>query len=374
MTITPSPTLDDSEFDSLLLAGTPIIDVRAPQEFLEAHVPGSTNLPILQDEERKLVGTCYKQRGQDAAIQLGHELVGGDTRSMRVAAWKTFVEQHPTAVIACFRGGLRSKIAQSWLTEIGIPIRRVAGGYKALRTHLLKTTTRVAEVKSIVILSGKTGTGKTHLINQLSNSVDLEGLANHRGSAFGRRVSAQPTQVVFENKLAIELLKQAKTGNPFLFLEDESRAIGSIALPLEFHRQMSNAKIASVHENLDFRIETILNDYIVSNYEDYMKLSGEQALALFSESLIASLDRIKKRLGGERHSDLRKIMQSALNKDNDLDLHREWIKRLLVDYYDPMYEYQMSKKSERVTFRGSREEFLDWAAMFDQPPPLAQRL
>ncbi|MDA9297044.1 tRNA 2-selenouridine(34) synthase MnmH [Gammaproteobacteria bacterium] len=353
-------------FTELLLNSTPLIDVRAECEYHDGHIPHSVNLPLLNDGERAEVGTCYKRKGQEAAITLGTELVSGDTKKERMSAWIRFIADNPTAVVLCFRGGLRSQTVQKWLAESGLQRPLISGGYKALRRHLLRTTIRVASEKKIIIVAGKTGTGKTHLINNLTHSVDLEGLANHRGSAFGRRVSAQPAQSVFENLLALDLLRQEREGGATLFLEDESRAIGSISLPLELHRAMSVAPIVRVEESLDFRVETILNDYIVSNLTDFRLLDPVQGDFLFSESLLASLDRIKKRLGGERHSALRDIMSAALTSNNDHDQHRAWIRGLLVDYYDPMYEYQMTKKARRVVFKGDSDTFLEWASEFDQ--------
>ncbi|MDB4165075.1 tRNA 2-selenouridine(34) synthase MnmH [Gammaproteobacteria bacterium] len=353
-------------FTELLLNSTPLIDVRAECEYHDGHIPHSVNLPLLNDGERAEVGTCYKRKGQEAAITLGTELVSGDTKKERMSAWIRFIADNPTAVVLCFRGGLRSQTVQKWLAESGLQRPLISGGYKALRRHLLRTTIRVASEKKIIIVAGKTGTGKTHLINNLTHSVDLEGLANHRGSAFGRRVSAQPAQSVFENLLALDLLGQEREGGATLFLEDESRAIGSISLPLELHRAMSVAPIVRVEESLDFRVETILNDYIVSNLTDFRLLDPVQGDFLFSESLLASLDRIKKRLGGERHSALRDIMSAALTSNNDHDQHRAWIRGLLVDYYDPMYEYQMTKKARRVVFKGDSDTFLEWASEFDQ--------
>lgn len=353
-------------FNELLLSSTPLIDVRAECEYHDGHIPHSVNLPLLNDAERMEVGTCYKRKGQEAAVALATELVSGDVKKERLTAWLRFIADNPTAVILCFRGGLRSHTIQTWLAENGLQRPIISGGYKALRRHLLRTTIRVASEKKIIIVAGKTGTGKTHLINNLTHSVDLEGLANHRGSAFGRRVSAQPAQSVFENLLALDLLRQERKGGATLFLEDESRAIGSISLPLELHHAMSVAPIVRVEESLDFRVETILNDYIVSNLTDFRRLDPVQGDSLFSDSLLASLDRIKKRLGGERHLAMRDIMSAALTSNNDHDQHRAWIRGLLVDYYDPMYEYQMTKKAQRVVFKGDSETFLEWASEFDQ--------
>ncbi len=358
-------TLDSSFFDDVLLGKLPLIDVRAPIEFDEGHVPNSINIPLLDNAQREQVGRRYKQQGQEAAIALGQTLVAGQDKAEKLKAWCNTLASQPHSVITCFRGGLRSKTTQAWLQENGWQVARIEGGYKALRHHAIATTARVSQNKKLIIVGGRTGIGKTHLVNRLNSSVDLEGLANHRGSAFGRRATPQPAQAVFENQLASALLTKESLACDSLFLEDESRAIGSISLPLEFHRAMSLAPIVSVEEPLEYRVETILNDYIVSNLQDFRNLTPENADSLFADSLLGSLDRIQKRLGGERHLQVGKLMQTALANDNDHDLHRQWIRSLLCDYYDPMYSYQMEKKKHRLVFRGNSRSFLDWAAEFD---------
>lgn len=360
-----SNALGVSQFDDILTGRIPLIDVRAPVEFDDGHIPGSINLPLLNNQQREEIGRRYKQQGQEAAIALGHKLVAGDDKAEKLEAWRDALAREPRSVITCFRGGLRSKTAQSWLAEIGCQAARVEGGYKALRTHAIASILNIAQMKKIIIVGGRTGIGKTHLVNRLKSSVDLEGLANHRGSAFGRRATPQPAQAVFENSLASALLVNKSLTCESLFLEDESRAIGSVSLPLEFHRAMTQAPVVSVEEPLEYRVETILKDYIVSNLQDFRELAPGTAQVLFSDSLLGSLDRIKKRLGGERHQQVRTLMQTALAKDNDHELHRHWIRTLLCDYYDPMYAYQMEKKKHRIIFRGNSESFLQWAKEFD---------
>ena len=217
-------------------------------------------------------------------------------------------------------------------------------------------------------MEGKTGSGKTHVINQLSNSIDLEGIANHRGSAFGKRLAAQPVQINFENQLAVKLLKLPDLGAGRIILEDESRAIGSLSIPQSLYNRMKQAPIAVLEESLDKRIDTILNDYIISNYHEFKVADPTHYQDAFSEYLLGSLERISRRLGGENFQQLKLSMEQALARpETDFSAHREWISTLLSNYYDPMYEYQLGSKSTRVVFRGSRAELISWAAHLPKP-------
>ncbi len=176
----------------------PFIDVRAPDEFLIGAVPTSINLPILSNDERIEVGKIYKENGNLAAMEKGYSLVSGKIKNKRISNWIQFVENNPTARVYCARGGQRSKIAQSWLKEIGVDIDIVEGGFKALRNTCLDILDSASrDNKEWIIIAGKTGSGKTTMIQQINNSIDLEGLANHRGSAFGSFETPQPTPVIF---------------------------------------------------------------------------------------------------------------------------------------------------------------------------------
>src|SRR5690606_25391291 len=183
-------------------------------------------------------GTCYKQKGQQAAIALGHELVSGRVKEMRVQAWSTFARAHPDGYLYCFRGGLRSQVTQQWLRGAGIDYPRVAGGYKAMRGFLLETLDAALRECRFVLVGGLTGTGKTDVLVQLDNAIDLEAHANHRGSSFGKRATAQPAQIDFENALAIDLLKKRARGFSQFVLEDEGRIVGSCSLPLALYEGM----------------------------------------------------------------------------------------------------------------------------------------
>jgi tRNA 2-selenouridine synthase len=174
-----------TDFKQLFLSDTPMIDVRAPIEFIKGAFPSSINAPLMNDDEREAVGTCYKEHGSDAALELGHQLVFGDVKAQRLHHWKNLTNTHPDGIFYCFRGGLRSRITQQWLNDIGIDRPYVEGGYKAMRTYLLEQLQQRASEGNFLVLSGRTGSGKTEVINDWPHSIDLEGLAKHRGSAFG---------------------------------------------------------------------------------------------------------------------------------------------------------------------------------------------
>ena len=332
----PKPSLELPVTDDcagLLTSGRAFLDVRAPVEFSKGSVPGAVNLPLLDDDERAAVGTRHRQGGRDAAIALGHELVAGQLKERRVAAWCKFVRARPDSVLYCARGGLRSEIAQRWLAEAGVPVARVAGGFKSLRNFCIQAIDDVALRAPLVVVGGRTGCGKTAALGHAARHIDLEGLANHRGSAFGGRSSPQPPPVTFENGIAVALLKLGVTGAK-VAVEDESRQIGRLALPGSLYQAMQKAPIFLIEADLDARIGNIYREYVLDEANP-------------AAHLTASLDRIRQRLGGERHREIAALMAAAF-ESGDEDRHRAWIGRLLTDYYDPMYDYQIAGKTDRV--------------------------
>ncbi|MBV6825991.1 tRNA 2-selenouridine(34) synthase MnmH [Pseudomonas sp. PD9R] len=349
---------DCTDYRDIFLNDRPMMDARAPVEFHKGAFPGVVNLPLMNDHERQRIGTCYKQHGQQAAIELGHQLVSGTIKAERLQAWADFARAHPDGLLYCFRGGLRSQIVQQWLkTEAGIDYRRVKGGYKAMRNFLLDTTDQAVTQCDFVLLGGMTGTGKTEVLMQLDNAVDLEGHANHRGSSFGKRATGQPSNIDFENRLAVDLLKKRARGVEQFVLEDESRAIGSCALPLPLYQGMQQFPMVWLEDSLAGRVERILRDYVVDLCAEFIDVHGDEGFALFSERLLASLNNVQKRLGGERHRRILILLEDALAaqaSNGAVDLHRAWIEGLLTEYYDPMYAFQREKKGARIEFAGER--------------------
>ena len=349
------------DFANLFKRDYPLLDVRSAVEFARGAFPTSRNIPLLTDRQRSQVGTIYRRRGGEAALALGHELVNGKARKQLMERWRAFVEQHPESRLYCFRGGQRSHIVQQWLREDGIEIPLVAGGYKALRAYLLRVLEDTAKLHFVVI-AGKTGCGKTRLLRELPGAIDIEGAARHRGSAFGALPAPQPSQIDFENGLAITLLKLEYQSLPALFVEDESRAVGSLAIPQVLFDRMREAPIALIEESREARTETILHDYILSNLEAFEHHSPGQGGAALEQFLLASLEKIQRRLGGVNYREASALMRQALGSSpGQADaLHRQWIGLLLETYYDPMYEYQLARKLSRIRFRGSRAEVAHW--------------
>ncbi len=355
------------DFRQLFLADVPLMDVRAPIEFAKGAFPAACNLPLMYDDERQQVGTTYKQRGQEAAIALGHKLVCGDTKAARIDAWIQRVQANPQGYLYCFRGGLRSQLVQQWLSDAGVPYPRVIGGYKAMRRFLIDSLDEAVEQCPPVLVAGLTGTGKTEVIAALSSSLDLEGHAHHRGSSFGRHATPQPTQIDFENRLSIEALKVRETGAQRLVLEDEGRMVGSCSVPLNVYHAMQQAPLVWLEDSQENRIGRILSDYVTAMHAEFAALHAdpERAFAAFSDYLLNSLLRIRKRLGGEQHQQLDALMQQALTEQQssgDETLHRAWIKGLLENYYDPMYAYQRESKQARVVFSGNHAEIIEYLA------------
>ncbi len=348
------------DYFSLFLNDIPLMDVRAPVEFDKGAFPNASNLPLINDDERHQIGICYKQKGQQAAIDLGNQLVRGQERERRMQAWRAWWQANPHGYLYCFRGGLRSQTTQAWLREAGVDAPLVTGGYKAMRTFLLEEQEKCIADLPFEILCGRTGCAKTRVIETRSNAIDLEGLAHHRGSAFGRRPGGQPSQIDFENALAIALIKMRDRGYPTVLLEDESKLIGRCHLPFSLQDKIKSQPRIIINETLASRVQITLEDYVVGPLEEYQQHYGEQeALQRLGEELLSAMDRIKRRLGGLKHQQLRQLLEEALvvqAMSGDPELHREWIHSLLADYYDPMYDYMMSKREGKVVFEGSREE------------------
>lgn len=337
-----------SEYERLLARGAPLLDVRSPGEFARGAFPEAVNLPLLTDDERHQVGIRYKQAGGEAALELGHELVSGDTREQRIAAWRAWAERRPDGALYCWRGGLRSEIAQEWLGAAGRAVPRVAGGFKALRSFCLKT---LGQDTPWIVLAGRAGSDKTGILTGLPRHVDLEGLANHRGSAFGKRDTPQPPPIAFENALAVRILRLTRdaggadagsSAEAPIAIEDESRTIGRLAVPGKVFEGMQDAPVVVVETPREDRIANIYRGYVAA--DDGARTRLEQAL-----------DNIRRRLGGERHSAVGKAMQEAFER-GEPDRHHAWIAMLLDWYYDPMYDYQLSRKEDRIVLRGGRDE------------------
>lgn len=347
-------TIDLAELKAKFLEDCRILDVRAPLEFAQGALPNSVNLPILDDAERALVGTCYKNSGQEKAIELGHRIVMGENKQQKITAWKNFIQENPHAVMTCFRGGLRSKISQQFLAEVGIEIPRIQHGYKDVRQFFTDELNSYADSCQLRLLTGNTGSGKTKILREAAGfypAVDLENLAQHRGSAFGAMKNPQPAQATFENLLSYELIKlqSLPAQKPILF-EDESRLIGRLHLPEKFFDKLRASAVIKMNVPLEARIENIFEDYIYPES------------AIFQKYLDA-INRIAKKLGGARSQELLadiKYSQTQFSELGLLESNRIWIEKLLVWYYDPMYTYSLTNRNPKIEFAGSDRETIEY--------------
>eukprot|EP00978_Attheya_sp_CCMP212_P020968 scaffold60711_cov65-Attheya_sp.AAC.15 len=374
----PSIINDDDVllFRRIFTNDIPLLDVRAGVEFAKGAFPTSVNMPILNDEQRHLVGICYKENGSKAAYELGVELVT-PVQEQLINAWKKHAEANPTGYLYCFRGGSRSAISQKGLRQMaGVEYPRVAGGYKAMRQFLLNELEQVQDLP-IVMIGGRTASGKTHLLKHFTQFVDLEGLANHRGSAFGALVDPQPTQINFENDVAIAFLKlqqqqsssssltdsDSGSGQHAIFIEEEGRRIGRLTLPLSMYRSMvDHYPCVELITPWEDRVRVCMKDYVTDMFPLFESSYGDLAHEKFRNAHLNSLDRIKKRLPD--HDVIRQQVTEALdlfeqNDGDDSGFHQP-IEQML-HFYDKMYDYQSSQRNGTVLFRGDSKAIIDWA-------------
>lgn len=308
------------EQDSLSL---PIIDVRSPGEFEKGHIPGAFSLPLFENDERAIVGTLYKQQGPRLALHKGLDIVGPKMSGLLKSTEK--IARNGKVRIHCWRGGMRSN-SMAWLLRTGgFEVSVLEGGYKAFRQW---TQDLFVSTWKIQLLGGRTGSGKTDILRAMAQSgeqvIDLEGLANHKGSAFGSLGQLpQPTIEQFENELAF-VLKTVDPKKP-VWLEDESVTIGRVCIPKPFWEQMTLAPMWYVDVPVAQRVSYLVEEY-----------------GLFSPEFLAeSVEKITRRLGGLAS----KQIQTAIF-EGDLALAAG----SLLEYYDKAYDLTLKKREIRPSF------------------------
>ncbi len=354
-----------NDFEKIVIDEMPLIDVRAPLEFNKGTFKNTVNLPLMNDEERHLVGICYKKKGSEEAVRLGHQLVCGEIKEARVNAWTDHLKRYPDSLVYCFRGGLRSQITQQWIKEItGKNRMRIEGGYKAFRQYLRMELEPSQLQSNIIMLGGCTGSGKTILLKKLENAIDLEGIANHRGSAFGSQVTPQATQINFENNLAYAMIKHKHKGYKDMVLEDEGAHVGKCFLPRPLFFHFKSSDLVILEASIEERVAITLKEYVVESQGSYKELfEEEQALIEWANHIRNGFQNIKKRLGGEFFKEISHLFEQAYWEQvhtGSYDLHKRWIEKLLVEYYDPMYQFQMQKVKDRIIYQGNKDEVLDY--------------
>lgn len=353
--------LSNQNLRELLLNNTPLIDVRAPVEFAQGHLPGAVNIPILNDEERDLIGKTYKNQGSEAAVKLGYKLVSGEVKEARLNQWISYIKENPDTVIYCFRGGQRSQITQKWIAEAGLERPLIKGGYKKVRNFLIEEIKNSTLKREFLIVSGTTGSGKTQFLEQVKSfqqSLDLEALANHRGSAFGAMEKPQPSQVNFENLLALQLLKFSDS-NKTLLVEDESHTVGRCAVPKVFFDKMRASSVIWIEESLEKRVHNIFDDYI----QYYTKTDAATHIPRVLKQYKNAVTAISKKLGGLRAQELLGLLdqcEKTFIESGNLAPNKEWIEKLLIYYYDPIYLASLDRRQVKILFKGSSEQCADF--------------
>lgn len=298
----------------------PVIDVRAPSEFKQGHIPGAHNIPLFSDEERKIVGTAYKQINKESAMYKGLDFAGKKLVELAKLGEKK-AGKEKTLLVHCWRGGMRSK-SMVWLFEtMGISCYLLDGGYKSYRSFILGEFEKPLK---IIVLGGRTGSGKTDILYHLDKMgeqiIDLEGLAHHKGSAFGALgETSQPSTEHFENKLfhALSRLDREK----LTWIEDESRNVGKCVVPGPFYQEMKESRIIFLDVSRELRA-----GHLVEHYAGYKP-----------DELKACIHKISKRLGGDRTLEaLESVDGSDFRTTAMITLH----------YYDKAYMFSLEKNHE----------------------------
>lgn len=296
----------------------PVIDVRSPAEYQQGHIPGAHSIPLFENEERKQVGTTYKQIGKEEALLQGLDLVGPKMRSFVEQAQRLAPTQE--LLVHCWRGGMRSE-SFAWLLQLaGIRVHTLEGGYKAYRRRMQEL---FYQAENIVVLSGETGSGKTAILHALAEVgeqiIDLEKLAHHRGSAFGNiGMGPQPTTEQFHNNLFYHWYQLDPRRR--VWLEDESFSIGQVKLPHALWERMKAAPVVKLTLPKALRIQRLVEEYGM----------------LPAPALKQAILKIERRLGG---LETQQALQ-ALDKG-----HLAEVAGILLYYYDKGYERCMARKN-----------------------------
>lgn len=294
-----------------------LVDIRSPSEYEEFHIPGAINIPIFEDEEKRLIGLVYRREGVEKAKELGYEIAWEKLQSL-LERFRNLKRDYKNVVVYCWRGGLRSQELCRVLRSMGIEVLRLEGGYRAYREFILRDMERLLEGKTFLVLTGKTGVGKTRLLRRLKEEgypvIDLEAIAQHRGSVFGRvGIRKSVSQKMFDALLYEEL---RRINSDILIAEDESRVIGNIHIPESLWQKKEQGIFIEIEADLETRLKNII--------EEYTAFEGWQ------EEIQRAINKIRKYLGEEKYKTAIGMLKNGQIEDLALFLMRE--------YYDKIYK------------------------------------
>lgn len=326
-----------------------LIDVRSPSEYKDATIPGSLNIPFFNDEERAEIGTLYKQVSVQAAKDRGLEIASAKLPDF-VRAFKQIDGQK---VVFCWRGGMRSKTSATVLDLMGIQTYRLQGGFRAYREWVVDTLQKLEFKPKAYVLNGYTGAGKTLLLRRLQNQgypvLDLEGMANHRGSIFGQIGLEPNNQKTFDSLLIQEVLRMQQA--PYVLFEAESKRIGKVMLPDFLLEKKEQGMELFIDIPVEERVQHILEDYRPWEYQ---------------EACIESFRKIKRRI----HTPIASQIETDLQSGN----FNSAVRLLLEYYYDPLYEYTAKQQPEerRLTIKAKNVDEAIQALLDFLPSPVEQ--
>jgi len=304
------------------------VDVRSPKEFEEDCIPGAVNIPLFSNEERAIVGTLYKQVGKEVAIEKGLEIVSTKLPEMI----NEYKKLNGKIIIYCWRGGMRSGSITGLLKSMKYDVEQLEKGYKDYRRFVREELEKIRLPKAYVIY-GLTGSGKTELLQQFENSLDLEGLAQHRGSVFGGIGLKIRSQKMFEGLLLKRLIELKK--QDYILVEGESRKIGNTQIPLNVWEQLQKAKKIKLNSPMQDRVKRLYNEYCKN---------------VDKEVVIKKILMIEKFLGKKKVGELIKLVE-----ENKLE---EFIEMILIEYYDKLYKHTVDSKVYEFEITNSKDLLL----------------
>lgn len=286
------------------------LDVRTPKEFEESTIPGSINVPLFSNEERAVVGKLYAHKGQETAFKKGLDFVSKNLPNLLEAVSKY---KNKKLVVFCWRGGMRSKSLTGLLEGLGYDVRQLEGGHKAYRNYILKRFEDYELKPKLIILSGLTGAGKTEILRQFPNSLDLEDLAQHRSSILGS-VGLKPRSQKMFDALIFKRLEELK-GEKFILVENEAKKIGHVQMPDFLHKAIKKSIQVKIVRSLEERAKRLVEEY-----------------SPYKEELAEKIKLMRKSVGNDKRiSEWLKMLEE--------DKFEELAELILKEYYDPLYSH-----------------------------------
>lgn len=324
--------------DALDLEKKIFVDVRSPKEFEEDHIIGAINIPILDNDERAIIGTLYKKNGQETAVEKGLEFVTPKLNEFYKQI-KDLKEKYENVIIYCFRGGMRSSSFVDFINGCGLEVKKLEKGYKFYRNHVIQTNENLDKHFKFVVLHGHTGIGKTEMLLELQKRgisiLDLEYYARNSGSVFGGIYYSEkaPTQKFFESQMFDYVENARKNNVKYLFMESESKKIGRCVLSANFWQMMIDGYHILVEASIEARVERCVKDYTLKCHDN-------------DELLRISVQKLKDTLGKSN-------IETLLKKTDEKDYY--YIAKFLMEnYYDMLYAHSQNKYEYEYTVNSDK--------------------